>query len=141
MAKSNNPPLTDADYDTLADLRKGIRTYLAWAEQQANAHDLTPAQVQLALAVRAHRNPLGPTMTELAETLLLRHHSVVGLVDRTERAGMVARARDEHNHSIVHVVLTEQGAERLETLSRHHLAWLAEHGQEQAEVWGASARP
>ncbi|MEA2319876.1 MAG: hypothetical protein QOD44_4065, partial [Solirubrobacteraceae bacterium] len=44
----------DVGYARLADLRAGIRRYLAWAELRARDHDMTPAQVQLALAVRAH---------------------------------------------------------------------------------------
>lgn len=132
---AGDTPLTEGEYQSLADLRSGIRTYLAWAEQRAHEHDLTPAQVQLALAVRAHENPLGPTMTELAETLLLRHHSAVGLVDRAVENGMVRRERDAEKGSVVHVVLTDEGAERLETLSRLHLQWLAEHGGAMAKTW------
>jgi DNA-binding MarR family transcriptional regulator len=134
-------PVDDAGYAQLAALRDGIRRYLAWAEQRAREHGMTPAQVQLALAVRSHDDPAGPTLTELAETLLLRHHSVVGLVDRAESAGMVERARDSEHPSLVHVMLTARGAERLETLSALHLEWLAEHGAELAEVWGSFGEP
>jgi DNA-binding MarR family transcriptional regulator len=137
------PPVGDDGYARLAALREGIRRYLAWAEQCARAHGLTPTQVQLALAVRSHPDPDGPTLTQLAETLLLRHHSVVGLVDRAENAGMVARVRDPEQPGRVHVRLTPSGAERLETLSVLHLEWLAEHGAELAPVWssfGAATR-
>ncbi|MCW3041816.1 MAG: winged helix-turn-helix transcriptional regulator, partial [Solirubrobacterales bacterium] len=82
-------PVGEAGYAQLAALRSGIRTYLAWAERRAKEHDMTPAQVQLGLAIRSHPDPGGPTLTELAETLLLRHHSVVGLVDRAAAAGLV----------------------------------------------------
>ena len=136
-------PVDEAGYARLADLRAGIRRYLAWAELRARDHDMTPAQVQLALAVRAHADPAGPTLTELADTLLLRHHSVVGLVDRAELAGLVRRERDPQHQSRVHVRLTPEGAERLETLSALHLAWLAEFGPELAEVldsFGAAGR-
>jgi MarR family len=84
--------IDEAGYERLAALRAGIRTYLAWAEQRAREHDMTPAQVQLALAIRAHDDADGPSVTELADTLLLRHHSVVGLIDRAEHAGS-SRAR------------------------------------------------
>lgn len=131
----------DAGYAQLAALREGIRRYLAWAEQRAREHGLTPAQVQLALAVRAYDDPAGPTLTELAETLLLRHHSVVGLVDRTAQAGMVERVRDSERQSRVHVRLTAGGAERLEALSALHLEWLAEHGSELAAVWDSFGAP
>ena len=130
-------PIAEADWTRLAALRRGVRRYLSWAEQRAREHGMTPAQVQLALALRSHPEPCGPTLTELADTLLLRHHSVVGLVDRAERAGLVRRERDPVHASRVHVLLTEPGAERLATLSRLHLAWLAEHGPAFAHVWGS----
>jgi DNA-binding MarR family transcriptional regulator len=125
----------DAGYARLAELRAGIRRYLAWAERRAREQGMTPAQVQLALAVRSHGDAAGPTLSELAETLLLRHHSVVGLVDRAEQAGLVERARDPVHASRVHVRLTSEGRERLETLSALHLEWLAEFGPQLAGVW------
>lgn len=130
-------PVDMAGYAQLAALRAGIRTYLAWAEQRAREHEMTPAQVQLALAIRAHGDTDGPTVSELADTLLLRHHSVVGLIDRAENAGLVARARHPEHQSRVQVRLTTEGATRLERLSALHLEWLAEHGQGIADVWGA----
>jgi DNA-binding MarR family transcriptional regulator len=133
------PPVDDARFAQLAALRAGIRRYLAWAEQRARDHGMTPAQVQLALAIRAHAGPAGPTLTELAETLLLRHHSVVGLVDRAEQNGLVERRRDREHQTRVHVRLTAAGAERLETLSALHLEWLDEHGAEIGDVWRSFA--
>jgi DNA-binding MarR family transcriptional regulator len=133
------PSVDDADFAQLAALRAGIRRYLAWAERCARDHGTTPAQVQLALAIRAHADPAGPTLTELAETLLLRHHSVVGLVDRAEDHGLVQRQRDPEHQTRVHVRLTPAGAERLETLSALHVDWLAENGAEIGDVWRAFA--
>jgi DNA-binding MarR family transcriptional regulator len=135
--RGNRSPVDEAGYAQLAALRAGIRRYLAWAEQRAREHDMTPAQVQLALAIRAHADAGGPTVGELADTLLLRHHSVVGLIDRAEHAGLVARARHPRHQTHVHVRLTTKGASRLERLSALHLEWLAEHGPDIAGVWKA----
>ena len=135
---STTEPVDADGYARLAALRAGIRNYLAWAEQRAHEHDMTPAQVQLALVIRSHGDSAGPTLTEVAEALLLRHHSVVGLVDRAASGGLVERARDVTHHSHVRVRLTREGAERLEALSALHLAWLAEFGPDLAEVWGCS---
>jgi DNA-binding MarR family transcriptional regulator len=95
--------------------------------------------VQLALAVRAHEDLAGPTLTQLAEILQLRHHRVVGLVDRAEGAGLVERVRDREHLARVHVRLTPGGADRLARLSALHLAWLEEHGPDLARVWGSFA--
>ena len=125
---------TDADYARLAGLRAGVRRYLAWAERCAREHDTTPAQVQLALAIRAHPGAAGPSITELADTLLLRHHSVVGLIDRAEQAGLVSRDRDPEQHSVVRVTLTDSGREHLAAITAQHTAWLEEHAAELAEA-------
>jgi DNA-binding MarR family transcriptional regulator len=130
-------PLADADYARLAELRAGVRGYLAWAERSASEHGLTPAHVQLALAVRASGAAAGPTLTELAQTLLLRHHSVVGLVDRAEQAGLVQRVRDDVQHSRVHVQLTPHGSQLLEVISVEHLRWLADFGGDLGALWAS----
>ena len=136
--------MDEADYARLAALRAGVRGYLAWAEQCASEHGLTPAQVQLALAVQTSADPTGPTLTELAQTLLLRHHSVVGLVDRAEQAGLVQRIRDDVSLSRVHVQLTSDGTRLLEAISAQHLQWLDAFGPELGALWnsfGKESRP
>ena len=113
--------LTDDTYARLLALRTGLRRFQQWSEQQARSAGLTPAQHQLLLAVRGHGDERGPTIGELADYLLVRHHSVVGLVDRAEAAGLVVRERGLDDHRLVRVLLTDLGAERLETLSALHL--------------------
>ena len=113
--------LTDADYEDLLALRTGLRRFLRWSEQQAEAAGLTPAQHQLLLAVRGHPDRRGPTIGEVADYLLLRHHSAVGLVDRAEEAGLVGRSRDAEDQRVVRLQLTAEGEERLEGLSAPHM--------------------
>jgi DNA-binding MarR family transcriptional regulator len=113
--------LTDDVYARLLALRTGLRRFERWSEQQAQAARLTPAQHQLLLAVRGHAGTDGPTIGEVADYLLLRHHSTVGLVDRAEAAGLVYRTRDKDDHRIVRLHLTEVGADRIEALSALHL--------------------
>ncbi len=113
--------LADADYEDLLALRTGLRRFLRWSEQQAEAAGLTPAQHQLLLAVRGHPDRRGPTIGEVADYLLLRHHSAVGLVDRAEEAGLVTRSRDAEDQRVVRLQLAAEGEERLETLSAPHM--------------------
>ena len=112
--------LSDGDYEDLLTLRTGLRRFLRWSEQQAEAAGLTPAQHQLLLAFRGHTDRRGPTVGEVADYLLLRHHSAVGLVDRADAAGLVRRARDPEDHRVVRLQLTAAGQKRLEALSELH---------------------
>lgn len=113
--------LSHEDYARLLTLRNGLRRFLRWSEQQAEAAGLTPNQHQLLLAISGHDDPRGPTIGEVADYLLLRHHSTVELIDRADTAGLVTRQRDPDDHRVVRLSLTIDGAERLETLSALHL--------------------
>jgi DNA-binding MarR family transcriptional regulator len=116
--------MTAKDYATLLGVRTELRRFLHWSEEQARASGLTPAQHQLMLAVKGHRGPAGPTIGDVAGYLALRHHSAVELVDRAEKAGLVERRRDDADHRVIHLSLTADGEERIQRLSRLHLAEL-----------------
>src|SRR3954471_11269593 len=126
-------PLVDRDYRRLLEFRDGLRRFLRWSEHQARAVGLTPAQHQLLLAVRGHGSD--PSVSEVAEHLLLRHHSAVELVDRAERAGLVVRRPDPDDHRVVRVHLTALGLERLEALSRDLLEELSRLRGQLTGLW------
>ena len=126
---------TQADYEQLLGLRTGLRRFLHWSEMQARRAGITPAQHQLMLAVRGHRDPRGPSIGELAHYLVLRHHSAVGLVDRATAAGLVTRAPDPQHPSVVRVTLTETGQEKLEALSALALEELARLAPTMEALW------
>jgi DNA-binding MarR family transcriptional regulator len=113
--------LEDADYRRLLQFRTGLRRFLHWSEEQAEKAGLTPAQHQLLLAVRGHDGAQGPTIGDIAGYLMLRHHSVVGLVDRAEKAGLVERREDSGDRRVVRLRLTSQGFSTLQKLSAVHL--------------------
>jgi DNA-binding MarR family transcriptional regulator len=133
--------LSDADYALLLELRSGLRRFLAWSEGQADAVGLTPAQHQLLLAVRGHVGDRPPTIGEVAQHLLLRHHSAVGLVDRSEAAGLVRRVADAVDHRLVRVELTERGSRALADLSAAHLQELARLAPTVGQLWVGLAEP
>jgi DNA-binding MarR family transcriptional regulator len=124
--------LDDADYARLLEFRTGLRRFMRWSEQQAAAAGLTPAQHQLLLAVRGHRGPDGrggdPTIGDVADHLLLRHHSAVELVDRAVAAGLVERRPDPSDQRLVRLVLSPAGAQRLAHLSALHVEELRRLG-------------
>ena len=131
--------LEDDDYRRLLALRTGLRRFLRWSEEQAAAVGLKPAQHQLLLAIRGHADPRGPTIGEVAECLLLRHHSAVELVDRAEKARLVERRResagDSGDHRVVRLALTPLGSELLTRLSALHLEELERLGPRMSELW------
>jgi DNA-binding MarR family transcriptional regulator len=123
------------DYRHLLQLRTGLRRFLRWSEQQAQKVGVTPAQHQLLLAVRGHADPRGPTVGDVADYLVLRHHSAVGLVDRAAAAGLVERGKDRENSSAVRLRLTEQGSRALDALSELHLRELAHLAPTMHGLW------
>jgi len=125
---------TDADYQRLLELRTGLRRFLHWSAERAEAAGVTPAQHQLLLAVRGHPGPAPPTIGELAEHLLLRHHSAVQLLDRAEAAGLVTRARDADDHRVVRITLTPAGTSVIESLAPEHLEELRRIGRSFADL-------
>jgi len=112
-------PLTDDDFRELLRFRDALRHFQRWSETQARAAGLTPAQHQLLLAVRGHDGD--PTIGDVADHLMLRHHSAVELVDRAERAGLLLRRTDPDDRRVVHLELTADGEAHLAALSAAHL--------------------
>ncbi len=115
------PRLSERQYRDLLAFRVALRRFNRWSEDQARAAGLTHAQHQLLLAVRAHADPRGPTIGEVADYLLLRHHSAVELIDRAATAGVIERGRDDDDARVVRLALTPLGAERIAQLTALHL--------------------
>lgn len=112
------------DYASLLAFRTGLRRFLHWSEEQAREAGLTPAQHQLLLAVKGHQGDQPPTVGDLADYLLLRHHSTVELIDRAEAAGLVERWRDPGDARVIRIRLTAAAEKCLSQLSTAHLSEL-----------------
>jgi DNA-binding MarR family transcriptional regulator len=109
------------DYRALLVFRTAMRRFNRWSEQQAEAAGLTHAQHQLLLAIKGHGDPRGPTIGDVADYLLLRHHSVVELVNRAQSADFVVRRKDASDGRMVRLRLTDQGEKAIEMLTQLHL--------------------
>ena len=116
------------DYASLLEFRTALRRFNHWSEQQAKAVGLTHAQHQLLLAVKGHRGPQEPTIGDVADYLLLRHHSAVELVNRAQAGELIERQRDMSDGRIVRLRLTPKGEECLEKLTALHVAELQQLG-------------
>ena len=113
--------MSASDFQNLLAFRTSLRRFLYWSQTQARAVGLTPAQHQLLVAIKGHPGSQDPTISDLAEYLLLRHHSVVELVDRAANAGVVVRSRDAEDGRLTRVMLTPDGEARLNRLGPAHL--------------------
>jgi DNA-binding MarR family transcriptional regulator len=122
MAESD---LTDAQYSQLLGFRTSLREFMHWSEAQARDAGLSPAEHQLLLAIRGHPGPDPPTVGDVAQTLLLRHHSAVQLIDRAAQRGLVRRQPDAKDGRVVRLRLTPVGRRRLRRLSALHLEEIA----------------
>jgi DNA-binding MarR family transcriptional regulator len=127
--------LTDRDYQLLLEFRVGLRQFLHWSRAQAEKAGLTSTQHQLLLAIRGHEDGRGPTIGEIADSMLVRHHSAVELVDRAQATGLVRRVSDSQDQRLVHVTLTSDGARRLERLALAHLNELEILTPQLTHVW------
>jgi DNA-binding MarR family transcriptional regulator len=115
------PELTRGDFENLLAFRNGLRRFLHWSKTQAREAGLTPAQHQLLVAIKGHPGDEPPTISDLAGYLLLRHHSVVELVDRAAAAGLVERQADPRDGRVTRISLTADGEHRLRQLAATHL--------------------
>jgi DNA-binding MarR family transcriptional regulator len=112
---------TDKDYERLLAFRTRLREFDQWSRAAAEEQGLTHAQHQLLLAIRGHASDPGPTIGDIAEALLVKHHTASELVSRAQDLGLVDRHRDEHDSRRVHLRLTEKGGTALHKLTAVHL--------------------
>jgi DNA-binding MarR family transcriptional regulator len=77
----------------------------------------------------------------VAGHLLLRHHSVVELVDRAVAAGLLERLADPDDQRVVRLRLTGSGADRVEALAAAHLEELSRLRTPFASLWDDLPEP
>ncbi len=112
--------LAKGDYEALAQFRYLLRAFLAYSEKAAREAGLTPQQHQALLAIRGFPGRERVMIGELAERLNVRHHSVVGLIDRLSAKALVRRRPDALDGRRVLIELTTKGCSLLAKLSLAH---------------------
>ena len=112
--------LAKDDYATLAEFRYLLRQFSAFSEGAARAAGLTAQQHQALLAIKGFPGREAATIGELAERLNLKHHSVVGLVDRLAGHGLIHREHHKTDRRRVMIVLTTKAETLLLGLTLAH---------------------
>lgn len=138
----DGPTVSKAEYEALAAFRYQLRRFLRFSEGAARSHGLTPQQHQLLLALKGFPARDWATISELAERLQLRHHSVVGEIDRAVAAGLVHRSPHAADRRAVEIRLTPQGETVLASLTQAHRGELRRMREQLAALGEvAAARP
>ena len=127
MSQDPNVPL--ARLSDLAEFRFQLRTFLSFSESASEAVGIAAQQYQLMQVIASTPQSQQPSISYLAERMILRHNSTVELVDRAERAGLVRRENDERDLRRSLVQLTPHGLTTLEHLVAQHVKELESHGE------------
>jgi DNA-binding MarR family transcriptional regulator len=109
------------DYEALAQFRFQLRRFLSFSEAAARNAGLTPQQHQALLAIKGFSRTESLSVGELAEFLLVRHHTAVELVDRMTKLRLIERITDHDDSRRILVKLTRKGEQKLRMLSKTHL--------------------
>ena len=112
---------SNADYAALAKFRHQLRRFIAFSETAAREVGLEPRQHQLLLALRGLPEGVEASVQLLAEHLVLRHNTVVELIDRLEASGLIRRNRAADDRRRAVIALTPRGSDLLRQLSAAHL--------------------
>jgi DNA-binding MarR family transcriptional regulator len=112
--------LSMSDYQALAEFRFQIRKFLHFSDLAIAAAGLERAQYQLMLTVKGLPAELRPRIRDVANRMLIQHHSAVELVNRLETGGYVRRERAEGDRREVLLALTPKGERVLAELALHH---------------------
>ncbi len=112
--------MQDEEFLRLAGFRGFLRAFHTFSEQAAHALGLTSLQYQTLLAIKVLGSPAPVTVKALSDSLLIKHNSTVGLVDRIEHLGLVERRQSTDDRRSVVVVLTRRGQRALDGLAAQH---------------------
>lgn len=123
MAKDDRrhqPQLDSHEYALLAAFRFALRGFMHFSESAAEGVGLTVQHYQSMLVVRACPEDRRVTINDLAQQLLIRHNTAVGLVDRLHMQGLAKREPSANDGRKVHLRLTAKGERMLEQLASVH---------------------
>jgi len=136
------------EYALLAAFRYALRSFLRFSESAAEGSGLTAQHYQAMLVLRGCPEGRRTSINDLAQQLLIRHNSAVGLVDRLHRQGLVAREASALDKRKVYLRLTAKGDRVLQRLADVHREELRRIGpqlrqlvQQVTRATGAPPRP
>lgn len=109
VALNAAPPIPEGSYELriLQSLRRIIRAIEIHSQHLSHVYQITGPQLGCILAIKQNG---AMTPTRLARILYLSASTVVGIVDRLEEKGLLARIRSTADRRQVQICLTDAGA-------------------------------
>jgi DNA-binding MarR family transcriptional regulator len=132
--------LATRDYARLAAFRHALRGFLRFSESAAAKLGLTTQHYQAMLALRACPEGERITIADLAQQLLIKHNSAVGLVDRLVQERLIAREPSSADRRKVELRLTGRGRRVLARLAAIHSGELRRVGPLMKRFFSEMAR-
>ena len=132
------PRIAKSHYESLAALRYALRILIGSSQDADRQAGLTPRQHQVLLTLKGFPGRDYASIAELAGRLHLRHHSVVGLVNRLARRHLLGRVASTADRRCVELRLTRRGEKIIERLSAIHLRELGQIGPELHRLVGSA---
>jgi len=127
------PLQLDESCGALANLRRSIRTFLAFSERVSREAGIGAPDYQALLAIRS-AGAVGVTTSRLAAQLMLKPRATLDTVERLRRADLVERVRDALDRRRVLVALTPKGRALSERLIARHLAEVRRNAPKLVEI-------
>jgi DNA-binding MarR family transcriptional regulator len=112
--------LATSDYAQLASFRHALRGFLRFSEASAAKEGLTSRHYQAMLILRGWPDDRPVSINDLAQQLLIKHNSAVGLVDRLANEGLVVRKPSTVDRRKVELHLSSRGQQVLAKLAAMH---------------------
>lgn len=116
--------VSPSEYETLAEFRHQLASFLHRRREAAAAAGLEAQQYELLLAIKGSPQGTQPNIKQIAEQLLLQHHSAVELATRLEKRGLVQRQRSPQDRRSVLLAVTKEGDKVLEKVVQYSLSQL-----------------
>ena len=133
--------LTTRSYARLAAWRHALREFLRFSEEAAAEAGLTMQHYQAMLVLRACPEGRRITIAELAQELIIKHNSAVGLVDRLVEQQLVAREASSEDRRKVELRLSSRGRHVLARLAAMHRRELQRMGPVLEKLLAEISRP
>ena len=112
--------MNNDEFRMLAQFRADLRQFDYFSEQQCATLGLASQQYRALLTIKGHPGPELITITELAQQIMIKHNSAVGMVDRLVEEGLVRRQPSKEDRRRVGVKLTPHGEKVFKRLAVAH---------------------